>query len=778
MNNMVRSFSELRDEQLAFSGGKGGVLARLYQSGYPVPNGFVILPASFSGDELTPAAWSQVQEHLKRVSNGDGTTSFAVRSSALSEDSAQASFAGEFETVLDVHTNEAIWEAIHTVRRSRKTERVLAYSEAKGMEFDHEIAVVVQRLVPSDISGILFTADPVTGSNMKMSGNFIFGLGEALVSGEAEPYTFTLSRPKGAYEGAKALRPFAKRLFKLAIKLEKELGMPQDIEFAVADGKLHLLQSRPITTLVEYEPATGEWNSSHAGDYTWIGQEVLSDVMTPSSLSVFQSFHAFSLANTRGMGVIGGRIYMNLSLIASLMESFGKSKADTLEYIALTAASVPASIQIPKVPMTRWGLIAAMLPIQKELLPRQFRLKRQFKIEAVPAQCQRRQQLIKSARSAAALKAIWREEMFPLLNDILLVQDGLNEDYFNPYVSLKKELTKLIGEVSANDILSTVSDGSGQLASLGPLFGIARLAHGKISRDEYVLMAGHRPQRENELMVPRPYEDPDWLEKQLAEYHRNPIDLDGMMAKRVAEFESRWELLENKFPKKARKLKKKVDKIAAAIVRRELIRSELTRMLGLIREWFLRAGEMTKLGDDVFFLSYQEVLDVLSGERSTVDYIGARKETYAKLSALPPYPVVINGRFDPYEWAADPDRRSDVYDSHAPVAIDDSGTITGFPGSSGRVEGKIRFLPGPEHGYQLEQGEILLASTTNVGWTPVFPRASAVITDIGAPLSHAAIVARELGIPAVVGCGNATMRLHTGDRVIVDGGRGTVELVS
>ncbi len=118
-----------------------------------------------------------------------------------------------------------------------------------------------------------------------------------------------------------------------------------------------------------------------------------------------------------------------------------------------------------------------------------------------------------------------------------------------------------------------------------------------------------------------------------------------------------------------------------------------------------------------------------------------------------------------------------MFDSHVPYQVSESDVIKGYPGSAGRVEGVVRYLTSPDKGSKLQEGEILLASTTNVGWTPLFPRAAAVITDIGAPLSHAAIVARELGIPAVVGTGNATMRLRTGDRVRVDGGQGIVELL-
>ena len=158
--------------------------------------------------------------------------------------------------------------------------------------------------------------------------------------------------------------------------------------------------------------------------------------------------------------------------------------------------------------------------------------------------------------------------------------------------------------------------------------------------------------------------------------------------------------------------------------------------------------------------------------------MAARRAIYETYRALPSYPALIRGRFDPVRWAADPNRRSDYYDERAkpvkPVKPDD--TITGFPGAAGVVEGIARVLRTPEDAAQLGEGEIIVTTVTNIGWTPVFPRAAAVVTDVGAPLSHAAIVARELGIPAVVGCGNATMLLHSGDRVRVDGSNGTVEV--
>lgn len=251
------------------------------------------------------------------------------------------------------------------------------------------------------------------------------------------------------------------------------------------------------------------------------------------------------------------------------------------------------------------------------------------------------------------------------------------------------------------------------------------------------------------------------------------------MDKADAEFEETWRDFQTRYPKQAKAVGGYIDNFNTALHRRETIRVEVTRSIGVIRDWFLRAGELTGLGEDIFFLTYQEVIAALRGDDSATAYIPSRRRYYDQLSALPPYPVAIRGRFDPLRWAADPNRRTDYFDTRAPLPEIEAtpDIVEGVAGSAGRVEGVVRLLAGAEEGDQLQPGEVLLASTTNVGWTPLFPKASAVITDIGAPLSHAAIVARELGIPAVVGCGDATMRLKTGDRVLVDGSHGVVHIL-
>jgi pyruvate,water dikinase len=308
------------------------------------------------------------------------------------------------------------------------------------------------------------------------------------------------------------------------------------------------------------------------------------------------------------------------------------------------------------------------------------------------------------------------------------------------------------------------------------------VARGEMTHQAYLEHYGHRGPYEAEFAAPRPAEDPDWLDRQLDQLGESAADVDKMLSRQRVQFEAAWGRFQQRYAGRADTMQRRLATAAKVSRAREAVRSELTRQVWVGRTWALRAAELTELGDDVFFLIAAEVLDLLADKPVPVETVAARKATYARYQALPPYPPIISGQFDPFAWAADPNRRNDIFDSHvpdlpAPRGAGEAQVIKGAPGSSGRVEGPVRRINSPDEGDKLQPGEILVTSQTNIGWTLFFPRLAAVVTDVGAPLSHAAIVARELGIPAVVGCGDATARLKTGDRVRVDGAKGIVELV-
>jgi phosphohistidine swiveling domain-containing protein len=793
---MIRSFKELAKEQEPLAGGKGRTLARLYHAGYRVPDGFIILPAAFVGDELTMEAWALVQTHLARLRKNDRGDAFVVRSSALSEDSALASFAGEFETVLDVRTDEEIRQAIHVVRRSRHNARVQAYSQAQGLdETEHEIAIVIQRLIRADFSGVLFTADPVTGDLMQMTGNFVQGLGEALVSGQANPRTFALARPKGTYSGPAELDRLARTLYRNACRLEKELGGPQDIEWAIAGGRLYILQSRPITTLNGYKTDTAEWNDSLRGNFLWSGAnlgENAPHVLTPFSCSLRKGlgYEGVDLSDGSAIGVdgyplagiIGGRGYINLSVqVSASRPFFGGDTRKALQQATAWWGGISEDVDIPLVPISSWVWWTKVLPhiTRFGIKMARFRNKIPQFVAENPHWCAAMCERIGQIENPTELAALFRDEITPYsLYAFYLANAGAGAaDLLHRLVS---ELRELVGADDANALLSNLSGLSSQLESLGPVIGLGKVARGEMSRDAYLEASGHRGENEVEYAWPRPLEDPTWLDRQLAEFAKAPVDTEALFARQQAAYSAAWERFCERYPRKVKAMRLRLEKAAQAAHSREAVRSEATRSAIMMRAFALRAGELTGVGEDVFFLTINEVLSLLAGDGSARRFMPVRKETYERYRALPPYPTIIVGRFDPFQWAADPKRRSDIYNANAPIAAHDTEAdepIRGFAGALGIVEGTVRRLDRLEDSDQIQPGEILVTTMTNIGWTPLFPRLAAIVTDLGAPLSHAAIVARELGIPAVVGCGDATMRLKTGDQVRVNGGQGLVEIL-
>jgi len=778
----VQSFGEITEESAPYAGGKGGTLARLHQKGYPVPDGFVLLTQAFNEDGLLPEAWDQVRRHVNRLRESDARA-FAVRSSALSEDSSETSFAGEFETVLGVRSEEELLEAIQTVWSSRVSERVRSYSEIHGLEGEQEIAVVVQSLVDSEYAGVLFTVDPVSGRHT-MLGNYVQGFGDKLVSGEADALGFTFSRPDGGYEGPSDLEEFSGELYRTALRLEEDLGAPQDIEWAVADDRLYLLQSRPITTLNVHDPKKGYYNFSLLGDYLWSSTGVgenLPGIMMPSTWSIWKIFFfeilEWEVEGLPAVGNIAGRPYVNTSLVLSFASKvYGRKRGQAL--------LEPAFGKLPDATMPivdiSWGDVLRIIPKEFAWQMKVRRLTKKIPgfIKTNPGRCRALIEEIGNADSVSGLHRLWRDEIKPLFVEGSYMLKVINEHYQMPWITLAGELKKLVGKQEADLLMSTVGNTAEELESLGVITGVSKIARGELTQEEYLERYGHRFPDEWHLHSPRPYENPAWLDEQIELYEASPFDMSEIVEERRIRFEEAWGRFQENHPRKSKKIRKQLDRFASLSVDREHIRSEMTRSVSVIRELYLKAGELTGLGEDVFFLTYPELEQVFDGDDESLGYIPARREMDGRLRKLPEYPTVISGPFNPFTWARSPDRRADVYDSHRRTqGDDDPSTLRGNPGSGGVFEGAVRVINSLDEGHLLQEGEILVTSTTNIGWTPLFPRAAAVVTDIGMPLAHAAIVAREIGIPAVVGCGNATTRLKTGDRVVVDGDQGVVRLL-
>jgi len=528
-----------------------------------------------------------------------------------------------------------------------------------------------------------------------------------------------------------------------------------------------------------------EWNDSLSGDYLWSNVnfgEAVTDVMTPLTWSVIQ-FTLDDWVFLPGMptvGVIGGRPYLNISIFATLFYGMGCSRQDLLSYMESTLyMRLPDEMPIPSIPVSRGTLLRGMFcSLGVQFKQRRGIQKAPAYLDSNKAWFQAIRKALQSRTTGSGLCNLWHAEMRPHVKNGVWCVLGSVTHSAEYTLKLRRQLAELVGPEDATILIANLSAEDAPLESLGPVAGIDKLARGAVSRAAYLENYGHRGPQEFELSVPRPAEDPTWLEQELEKIRRSPVDVEDLMAKQRRSFEAAWKRLQAHSSRAARRFSRKIAESAHRARLRELARSAYVRDRWAIRLFAVRAGELTGLGDQIFYLTLGELLALLSGDRSVTQAIGPRMEAYQQYKSLPPYPAVIRGRFDPFAWAADPNHPTDIFDAHkADTRGLDPDLVVGSPGSAGIVEGIVRVIDHPGTGDLLQRGEIMVAVQTDIAWTLLFPRAAAVITDIGAPLSHAAIVARELGIPAVVGCGNATAILRTGDRVRVDGGQGTVEIL-
>ncbi|WXG42225.1 MAG: PEP-utilizing enzyme [Candidatus Freyarchaeum deiterrae] len=544
-------------------------------------------------------------------------------------------------------------------------------------------------------------------------------------------------------------------------------------------------EARPITVLRGHNPAAGEWNDSLAGDYLWTRAnygEAVPDVMTPCTWSLVQILLEnmdLSFGLYRTYGNIGGCLYKNLSMDASFAAVFGINQRRVARMIEHGFGRLPKGLEIPIVRLSRGHLLRVALPVVVRGLFRMWANHKKLPafLQAAPGRCEALRARIQAAPSSEELVTLWHTDVAPFFYEACHMLETAVNSGGDAILSIRRDLQKLVGEDDTNVLLTGLSTSSGPLASLGPLLGLTRLAQGKIDRETFARKFGHRGPHEMEVSIPRPGEQSNWIDKQLAGLRQAQDDATALLARQETKRKSAWDRLCQRYPRKETSIRRKIDRWAAITRDREAARSEVIRTVWVLRSFVQRAGMLTGQGENIFFLSIDEILSVLGGDQTSLTYIPARRAAYKRYCALPPYPVLIRGRFDPFQWATNPERRSDMFNaSRGSMPV--KGAITGFPGAAGVVEGKVRVIATAEDGDQLQAGEILVTTVTNVGWTPLFPCAAAVVTDVGAPLSHAAIVAREFGIPAVVGCGDATMRLKTGDWVRVDGGKGLVEIIS
>ncbi|MFD5329088.1 PEP/pyruvate-binding domain-containing protein [Streptomyces sp. NPDC127092] len=824
---------------LETAGGKGAALAELARAGLPVPGGFHVTTEAYRAFVTGAGLDRRIREALSEEEPGPRVRAYfaeaeppaalreailgaygalgtpgatvAVRSSATAEDLPDLSFAGQQDTYLNIRGETALLAAVRDCWASLWTDRAIAYRERAGIAHeDVALAVVVQELVAADAAGVMFTVDPLSGRTDRLVVNAAWGLGEAVVGGLVTPDTTVVDRTTFAVverhvatkdvmtvpvpEGTREEPVPADRrdapvltdaetvdLALLGLRIEKLYGEPRDIEWAREGGRLHILQARPVTAAAP--PAPEVWNDSTGVDALWTSAnlgEAVPDVMTPATWSFVRRFMGDVMvgATLEGRplyGNIGGRFYMNLSVTATLAAAFGQG-AKFAQANEMVFGRLPEGVEIPLLPARR-------LRVWRDTLGEAIGVVRRIRahagrlpgfLEEAPRRCEDLRGRVAAAGSSAELARLWDDEISPYFRLCCHMLQAATRRDGDTLVKARATLRGLVGEADA-DLMTTGLGDEGRLASMGPLLGLERLARGETDRAAYTRAYGHRGPHEFEVSRPRPAEEPGWIDRRLAALgdveETAGVRLDRQQEARTAA----WRRFGERHPRRVAAMRRAVDRWASSARLREAARTEVARVFWLLRDFVRVAGELTGHGDALFFLTEEEILQLLGGDGTPLTAVPARRAAHELYGSLPVYPTLIRGEFDPQRWAADPHRRADLFDAHDRVPPSD--TVTGSPASGGVVEGPARVVATVEEGEALRPGEILVTTVTNIGWTPLFTRIAAIVTDVGANLSHSSIVARELGIPAVVGCGDATTRIRTGQRIRVDGGRGTVEVV-
>jgi pyruvate,water dikinase len=759
---------------------------------------------------------------------------YAVRSSATAEDLPTASFAGQQETYLNLLGEEAILKHISKCWASLFTERAVIYRLQNG--FDHRnvyLSVVVQKMVFPQAAGVVFTADPVTSHRKVVSIEASFGLGEALVCGlvNADSYKvrdgkiigkkistkkLAISAFKDGGTYAQEIEPEQQnrqaltdeqilQLERVGRKIEAHFGCPQDIEWCLVDESLYIVQSRPITTLFPIPEANDQEN--HV--YVSVGHgQMMTDPMKPLGLSFFL------LTTNARMRKAGGRLFVDVTPLlaspasrASLLDVMGKGDPlikDALITIVERGGfiqSLPDEKQAKTPGNSHQGPSFADFQTLNEYDPAIVAdlIKRsETSIEELKQNIQ--------AHSGSDLMDFILEDIQQLKKSLSGPQGfGVIMTAMNASSWVNENMKKWLGEKNVADTLSQsvphniTAEMGLELLDVADVMrpypeGIDYLQHGKDESflEEMVHFAGGQACRDalsaylntygmrcaGEIDITRPR----WSEK--------PTTLVPLILRNIKNFEPgeskrRFEQGRALALKKEQELLARLQQLPGG----EQKAKETKRMISLIRN-FIGYREYPKYGmvhryfvykqallkeaeqlvqanllyekEDIFYLTFEELREVVRTKKLDNQIISQRADEYACYEKLtPPRVLTSDGEIIAGEYKRE----------HLPAQA-----MVGLPVSSGVIEGRARVILRMEDA-DLEDGDIVVTSFTDPSWTPLFVSIKGLVTEVGGLMTHGAVIAREYGLPAVIGVEHATKRIKDGQRIRVNGTEGYVEIL-
>ncbi|MDP9741400.1 UNVERIFIED_ORG: phosphoenolpyruvate synthase/pyruvate phosphate dikinase [Bacillus sp. B2I3] len=759
---------------------------------------------------------------------------YAVRSSATAEDLPFASFAGQQDTYLNIKGKDAILQHISKCWASLFTDRAVIYRMQNG--FDHRkvyLSVVIQRMIFPQASGILFTADPVSSNRKVLSIDASFGLGEALVSGlvSADNYKVQEGRIVEKKISAKKLAIYARKeggtvekeivpgqqvlstlsdeqvlgLERIGRKLEAHFGCPQDIEWCLVDDTFYIVQSRPITTLYPIPEANDQEN--HV--YVSVGhQQMMTDAMKPLGLSFWL------LTTPAPMRIAGGRLFVDVThMVASpesrkmLVEAMGQH--DPLMKDALIniiergdfIKSVPNDKQEQSSGKSNKSVPSADSRVQIENDP-----------TIVSDLIKRSQTSIEELKQNIQPKS--GSELFDfILEDIQILKKIL----FDPQSSavfmaaidasswINEKMNKWLGEKNAADTLSQsvpnnitsemglalmdvadvirpypkVIDYLQQVKEDNFMDELVKFDGGQETQDaiyDYLGKYGMRCAGEIDITKTRWCEKPTTLVpvilSNIKNFEPNASNLKFEQGRQEA-LKKEIEILDRlkQLPdgeQKANETKRMISLIRNFIGYREYPKYGMVNRYFVYKQALLKEAEQLVQAnvihekEDIYYLTFEELHEVVRTNKLDYQMISKRKDEYRLYEKLtPPRVITSDGEIIVGEY-----KRDNLM----------AEAIVGLPVSSGIIEGRARVILNMEDA-DLEDGDILVTTFTDPSWTPLFVSIKGLVTEVGGLMTHGAVIAREYGLPAVVGVVNATKLIKDGQRIRVNGTEGYIEIL-
>ncbi|MFH1183844.1 MAG: PEP/pyruvate-binding domain-containing protein [Chloroflexota bacterium] len=795
----VLALSDLTPDQVNRVGAKAANLGELLRAGFPVPAGFVLTTQAFerflreagsSTQELEDATLPpELEASLRRLLAEFGGDPMAVRSSAVAEDLPGASYAGQYETVLDVRGFEGLAGAVRRCWASAFSERVADYQLAKGQDHNGGMAVLVQRMVQADAAGVAFSANPVTGDRGECVVNAVRGLGERLVSGRATPDEWVARgnnvQSRNVSEGAINVSQ-ARAVVELARRVESHFGTPQDIEWAITNGEIFLLQARPITALPgasdQETRAFPHIADPSASDLTWEWDDEHSAVPMFPLLgdAVNPVWTGGSAHRARWLNIPYVVEYRVVHGYAYYTEHFLEANRDKVVEQVKQAKRAHARVLREYWDHEVW-------PAYSET----YEWMRNLPVATAPL-----------SDVAKAWDSFWERSprLMGLHYMISTVVHQVLDDLVELYVSLfggaspSEAMTLLQGSSNelhraTHDLFDLAEAARASTTVTGLILEDADLAlttlmetaegRGFIDRlNAFLRLHGHLGQLSIDIMSPSWADEPARV---LIELRKQWIHKGEDPEQRRMRIVAQAEALASHARERLRGRPDDQQRFENALALAQSVAPFkedhnywLDRMLQAHTHRFvMKVGERCVAANvlaapqDIVFLHIKEVSDALKQPRDLRGLVSRRTAHYAQWKSTTP-PRYL-GKLPEASVSAP------AIESNEQPGTGD--VVRGMGACAGKVTGPARVVHSTEDFGRVQPGDVLVCASPNPSWVALYAIVAGLVTDSGGVLSHAAVLAREFGVPAVVGTGDATRRLRDGELVEIDGATGRVRLV-